>query len=396
MSVSPTTASVKTESAAPTAFGRNLSTFRRALLRWYDANHRDLPWRRTQDPYRIWISEIMLQQTRVAAVLEHYRLFLERFPDVRALAAAPESAVLAAWSGLGYYRRARMMRQCAQNIAKDHGGHFPETSQSLQSLPGIGRYTAAAIASIAFAEPIAVVDGNVERVLERIAGRVLPKKEFWQQAQALLEISRPADFNQSMMELGALVCTPRQPKCNVCPVRKWCATRGEVPRTQLLQSGQSKKEIWYTLEERAQRIRLIQRPADLSLMAGMWELPEAPRMTASQTKSNAGAKEDATHGIALNSTTRSAMSAANRRKTTAHGVSRGSTSDHGKAPKGRKKHPTAPWRTFRHSITTTNYTVHVFRGPARANQGNWVEISKISDLPITGLTRKILRAAGII
>jgi len=115
MSVSPTTASVKAQLAAPSALGRNLSTFRRALLRWYDANHRDLPWRKTRDPYRIWISEIMLQQTRVAAVLEHYRLLLERFPDVRALAAAPESAVLAAWSGLGYYRRARMMRQCAQD-----------------------------------------------------------------------------------------------------------------------------------------------------------------------------------------------------------------------------------------------------------------------------------------
>ena len=392
MSVSPTTASVNAQLAAPSALGRNLSSFRRALLRWYDANHRDLPWRRTRDPYRIWISEIMLQQTRVAAVLEHYRLFLERFPDVRALAAAPESAVLAAWSGLGYYRRARMMRQCAQKIVEIHGGHFPETSQTLQSLPGIGRYTAAAIASIAFAEPIAVVDGNVERVLERLTGRTLPKKEFWQQAQALLEPSRPADFNQSMMELGALVCTPRQPKCNVCPIRKWCATRGEVPRTRL-QSGQSKKEIWYTLEERAQRIRLIQRPTDVSLMAGMWELPEA-RMSAAQSKSNAGAKSDASHGVALNSANRSAMPTAKRHKTTAHGASRGSTAGHGDAPK-RRKMP-APWKTFRHSITTTSYTVHVYRGPARATHGKWVAISKISDLPITGLTRKILRAAGII
>jgi A/G-specific adenine glycosylase len=393
MSASPTTASVTTQRAAPLALGKNLPTFRRALLRWYDANHRDLPWRSTRDPYHIWISEIMLQQTRVAAVLDHYRRFLERFPDIRALAAAPESAVLAAWSGLGYYRRARMMRQCAQKISEEHGGRFPETSQSLQSLPGIGRYTAAAIASIAFAEPIAVVDGNVERVLERISGRALPKKDFWQQAQSLLEPSRPADFNQSMMELGALVCTPRQPKCNVCPIRKWCATRGEVPRTQL-QSGQAKKEIWYTLDERAQRLRLIQRPADASLMAGMWELPEAPPMIASQSKSDAGAKADATRGDDLNSTTRSAMPAAKRRKTAAHGASRGSRTGHDKAPKGRKKRAPAPWRTFRHSITTTNYAVHVVRG--RASHGKWVATAKISDLPITGLTRKILRAAGII
>jgi A/G-specific adenine glycosylase len=399
MSVSPTTASVIAQLAAPPALGRNLSSFRRALLRWYDANHRNLPWRRTRDPYRIWISEIMLQQTRVAAVLEHYRLFLERFPDVRALAAAPESAVLAAWSGLGYYRRARMMRQCAQKIVDDYAGRFPETSQSLQSLPGIGRYTAAAIASIAFAEPSAVVDGNVERVLERLTGRALPKKDFWQEAQSLLEPSRPADFNQSMMELGALVCTPRQPKCNVCPVRKWCATRGEVPRNQL-KSAQSKKEIWYTLAERSQRIRLVQRPPDVSLMAGMWELPEA-RMSTAQSKSNAGAKSEATHGTAPHSTTRDQdtaginQPAAKRRKTTAHGASRGSAAQPDKAPKLRKK-PAVPWKTFRHSITTTNYTVHVFRGPARANHGKWIAISKISALPITGLTRKILRAAGII
>src|SRR6266404_2073100 len=167
--------------------------FRRALLGWYDQNRRDLPWRKTRDPYRIWLSEIMLQQTRVAAVLEHYRLFLKRFPDVQTLAAASESAVLAAWSGLGYYRRARMLRQCAQKIMTEHSGHFPETSQALQALPGIGRYTAAAIASIAFAEPVAVVDGNVERVLQRLAGRNLTSKDTWQRAQSLLNESRPAD-----------------------------------------------------------------------------------------------------------------------------------------------------------------------------------------------------------
>src|SRR5882724_3697887 len=134
--------------AESSPLGKDLSAFRRALLRWYDQDRRDLPWRRTRDPYRIWLSEIMLQQTRVAAVLEHYRLFLERFPDVRTLAAADESAVLAAWSGLGYYRRARMMWLCAQKIVLDHRGHFPKTSAELRSLPGIGRYTAAAIASI--------------------------------------------------------------------------------------------------------------------------------------------------------------------------------------------------------------------------------------------------------
>ncbi|MGB0049888.1 MAG: hypothetical protein WBP70_20745, partial [Terriglobales bacterium] len=142
---------------------KDLDRFRRALLGWYDQHRRDLPWRETRDPYRIWLSEIMLQQTRVAAVLDHYRIFLERFPNVQALAAATEEAVLAAWSGLGYYRRARMMHQCARQITEQQGGRFPQDSESLRALPGIGRYTAAAIASIAFAEPVAVVDGNVER-----------------------------------------------------------------------------------------------------------------------------------------------------------------------------------------------------------------------------------------
>src|SRR5580698_6240362 len=146
--------------------GKGLSRFRRALLGWYDRHRRDLPWRRTHDPYAIWLSEIMLQQTRVAAVLEHYRVFLERFPKIEVLAAASEDDVLAAWSGLGYYRRARMLHECAREIVTRHGGRFPETAAELRELPGIGRYTAAAIASIAFGEASAVVDGNVERVLE--------------------------------------------------------------------------------------------------------------------------------------------------------------------------------------------------------------------------------------
>src|SRR6266853_4739327 len=215
---------------------KDLVHVRRALLRWYDQHRRDLPWRETRDPYRIWLSEIMLQQTRVAAVLEHYRIFLERFPNVQALAAASEDAVLAAWSGLGYYRRARMLHRAAQQIAKQHGGRFPQNSETLLALPGIGRYTAAAIASIAFAEPIAVVDGNVERVLQRFVGINLTTPQIWQHAQALLADSRPGDFNQAMMELGATVCVPREPRCPMCPVRRWCVTqqsgRSEIsPRT---------------------------------------------------------------------------------------------------------------------------------------------------------------------
>jgi A/G-specific adenine glycosylase len=354
---------------------KNPAAFRRSLLHWYDENRRDLPWRKTRDPYRIWISEIMLQQTRVAAVLDHYQLFLERFPDIAKLAAASESDVLAVWSGLGYYRRARMMRNCALKIVHDHKGQFPTTSEQLQSLPGIGRYTAAAIASIAFAEPIAVVDGNVERVLERQAGEILSKKDFWRQAQSLLDQSRPADFNQAMMELGALVCTPRQPRCATCPVRKCCVTQGEAARSKP-QQRQSRKEVWYALSERNSHIRLVQRLVTDSLMAGMWELPVAsPLATTSGSP---------------------ALKAAKRRKSTAHGASRGSTPEQDKAPKGRKKTLPAPWRTFRHSITVTNYTVHVIRGATAAQHGKWIPIEKISEVPLTGLARKILRAAGII
>jgi A/G-specific adenine glycosylase len=338
---------------------KDLGPFRRALLRWYDQHRRNLPWRKTRDPYRIWLSEIMLQQTRVAAVLEHYRVFLARFPNVEVLAAASEDAVLAAWSGLGYYRRARMLHRCARQIARQHGGCFPPNSEALLALPGIGRYTAAAIASIAFAEPVAVVDGNVERVLQRLIGNKsiginLTTPQAWQHAQALLASSRPGDFNQALMELGATVCVPREPHCPKCPVRKWCVTQGEIPCAKP-PSRQQKKEIWCALDQRDRdgngKVRLVQRPRKASLMPGMWELPqssEPPRPLPASVR----------------------------------------------------------WRTFRHSITITDYTVHVLRNmPLRntplpdappAAKGKWIAIDRIPRMPITGLTRKILKASGII
>ena len=337
-------------SPAPLTSGKSLTAFRRVLLGWYDRHRRDLPWRKTHDPYRIWISEIMLQQTRVAAVLDHYRIFLERFPNVQALAAASEDAVLAAWSGLGYYRRARMMHRCAQELVRENDGHFPQRSEALLALPGIGRYTAAAIASIAFAESIAVVDGNVERVLQRLTGIHLTKEQTWESAQTLLARSRPGDFNQAMMELGATVCVPGEPRCLVCPVRKWCATQGEVARVPT-PSRQTKKEIWCALEKRdgkgkgIDKVRLVQRPKKVSLMAGMWELPQTA---------------DRPSGI----------------PSSAH------------------------WRSFRHSITVTNYTVHVFRTSLKkvlpVAKGKWIAIDRIPQMPITGLTRKILKAGGVI
>ncbi len=219
--------------------------FRKRLLAWYELHRRDLPWRASRDPYRVWLSEIMLQQTRVAAVIAHYREFLRRFPTVQKLAAAREASVLAAWSGLGYYRRARMMHAAAKVIVREYGGRFPGNEEGLRELPGIGRYTAAAIASIAFEEPVAVVDGNVERVLQRVSGK-----------------------------RGAVVCTPRAPGCLTCPVIELCATRGELKATAKA-TPQQKREIHYALHCRNRNVLLVRRARDASLMPGMWELPEA-------------------------------------------------------------------------------------------------------------------------
>lgn len=310
--------------------------FRRVVLAWYDARARDLPWRKDRDPYRVWLSEIMLQQTRVAAVIEHYQEFLRRFPTVQKLAAAREASVLAAWSGLGYYRRARMLHAAAKVIARERGGDFPKAAKEWQELPGIGRYTSAAIASIAFGEPVAVVDGNVERVLQRVSGSRLEGEKVWTEAEKLLDRGRPGDFNQAMMELGATVCTPRAPQCLTCPVMGLCATRGEMAGLAKA-ARQRKREIHYALDLRNGRVFLVQRPRDASLMAGMWELPEI----------------------------------------TAPG-------DHAK-----------PVLTVRHSITVTDYTVRVWReNSSDMSAGEWVRTDRLQKVALTGLARKILRKAA--
>ena len=331
--------------------------FRSRLLDWYDAQARDLPWRarprakKKIDPYRVWVSEIMLQQTRVAAVIEHYHEFLRRFPTVQKLAAAREASVLAAWSGLGYYRRARMMHAAAKKIARELGGKFPATAAGWRELPGIGRYTAAAIASIAFDEPVAVVDGNVERVLQRVSGLRLAGETLWEQAEALLDRERPGDFNQAVMELGATVCTPRSPACLTCPVVDHCATRGEM--TLLAKPPrQQKREIHYAFYHDCDRVLLVQRRKDASLMAGMWELPEISR------------------------------------------------------PEGHHD----PILTLRHSITVTDYAVYVWQSLGVApsfsrslredgqnhGRGKWVGLDTVPQLPLTGLAKKILRKAGML
>jgi len=211
--------------------GPALTRFRKNLLAWFSQFRRDLPWRRSKDPYRIWLSEIMLQQTRVAAVIPYYERFLERFPDVHALAKAPQEEVLRSWSGLGYYSRARNLQKAAQQIVALHQGIFPATEAEALAIPGIGRYTAAAILSIAYGQKLAVLDGNVARVLARLQAMRgnLRAGTRWQELQksasALLATGTPGDWNQAMMELGAILCTPKSPQCLICPVSEFCRAR---------------------------------------------------------------------------------------------------------------------------------------------------------------------------
>ncbi len=343
------------------------AAFRTNLLAWYDEHARELPWRESRDPYRVWVSEVMLQQTRVEAVIAHYHEFLRRFPTDRKLAAAREASVLAAWSGLGYYRRARMLHAAAKIVTRDHGGKFPETIEALRELPGIGRYTAAAIASIAFGKTVAAVDGNVERVLQRLSGKRLAGEVLWESAEDLLDRRRPGDFNQAMMELGATVCTPRAPTCLMCPVVGLCAVRGEMAAN-TKSVRQIKREICFALDWRRGEVFLVQRSKDMSLMPGMWELPEldGPVLTT---------KIPSTRQVPVAVLKRCASQKQER-----EGGSTGLTSGF----------------TLRHSITVTDYTVKVERvaAPDRV-RGKWIAVHRLAHFPLTGLARKILRKAKL-
>ncbi len=206
----------------------NKTFFSKKIISWYEENKRDLPWRHTRDPYKVWLSEIILQQTRVAQGLPYYERFVENFPDIISLANAKEDRVLRLWQGLGYYSRARNLHACAKKVRDEQGGIFPKTFEELKKLPGIGAYTAAAIASIAFRETVAVVDGNVYRVLARVFGIDLDimsnegKAYFFKKANELIDKQQPDLFNQAMMEFGALHCTPRNPRCDSCIFMKTC------------------------------------------------------------------------------------------------------------------------------------------------------------------------------
>lgn len=249
---------------------RAIRSLRAKLTAWYERAKRDLPWRRTRDPYAVWISEVMLQQTRVAAVIPYYQRFLERFPDPSALASAPEPELLALWSGLGYYSRARNLQQAARQIA-ERGG-FPDDYESLLELPGVGAYTAAAIASISFGQPHAVVDGNVRRVMARIANDGQLDVQLF--ANRLLDPRDPARWNQAVMELGATVCLPREPRCPECPISSQCAARraGTESDLPLKRAKPAPETLARTLLVIRRKGRLLLIPSPR--VAGFWDLPE--------------------------------------------------------------------------------------------------------------------------
>jgi A/G-specific adenine glycosylase len=253
---------------------KNFSSIRRKLLRWYDQNRRDLPWRRRRDPYAIWIAETMLQQTQVITVVPYYERFLAAFPTVDVLARAPLKKVLALWSGLGYYRRAHNLKLAARILVRRHAGHLPANYDDLLALPGVGPYTGGALMSIAFQKPYPAIDGNARRVLCRLFDSTGEKK-LNAAAMALVSRSRPGHFNQGLMELGATICAPKNPLCPECPLRRDCAAQngdGRVATT-------AKKKIrviavtWpLAVVRRRGKILLRRRSAD-GILAGLWELP---------------------------------------------------------------------------------------------------------------------------
>ncbi len=334
------------------------------LLEWYARNKRDLPWRRSGDPYAIWVSEIMLQQTRVAVVVKRYREFMGRFPTLVALALAPEQDVLAMWSGLGYYRRARMLHKAAQFVSTNLGGNLPVKAEELRVLPGIGVYTAAAIASISNGEPVAVVDGNVERVLCRFAGwgagrggRTALRRKVEELARKLLVRARPGDSNQAMMELGATICTPRNPQCDACPLTTECKTHGEHKTPK--RAAMTSRIVAYALSVRTstapgkrrgpstREVVLEQRPAHVTVMPGMWELP---------------------------------------------------TLRHAEVPESELR------MTVRHAIMQVNYYVRirtVFEDDvegavAAGGERRWIPLNEAAGMPLTGLARKVLVRARLL
>lgn len=326
--------------------------FRRTLLNWFDAHRRDLPWRTRSGElspgfYKVWISEIMLQQTRVEAVVPYYEKFLRAFPEVQTLARAQEPKVLAHWSGLGYYSRARNLHRAAKQISATG---VPETYEDLRALPGVGPYTAAAIASIALNLPHAAIDGNVIRVVSRLtndSGEITStatRRRIDAEAARILDPRRPGDFNQAMMELGATVCVPRTPRCPECPVARFCLARAEGTAADLpikLRQNQTRDVILDLglFVRRRTHIFLVARGAQSRRLAGFHELPALDLVPSWTGK---------------------------------------------------------PLPTFSHQIVNDRFRVHVYVGPPprRLPVGKWYSLGAVDQIPLTTITRKALAAAS--
>ena len=319
-------------------------TFAGALAEWYHRNRRDLPWRRTTDPYAIWVSEIMLQQTRVETVIPYYHRFLERFPDIASLAAAPEQDLLAAWAGLGYYSRVRNLRQAAKQMAA--AGGFPREYNAIRDLPGIGDYTAAAVASIAFRQPHAVLDGNVMRVMSRVANEAgdirspATRRRLLHEATRHLDPADPATFNQALMELGATLCVPSDPRCLLCPVVPFCEGRRQGRERELpVRSRPGDRRVAHVTLlaiHRRSELLLWQRPPESKRLAGFWELPEPAMLPSAQILETAG--------------------------------------------------------EFRHVITNTTYEFTVLRAriTRKPNGFSWFSAKMLKDIPLSTTARKAL------
>ena len=334
--------------------------FVRRLLSWYADAARDLPWRRTADPYRIWVAEIMLQQTRVEAVVPYYERFLERYPNAAALAAAPEQELLQAWAGLGYYRRARLLQRTATKIAGEHDGQLPRDYDAIRALDGVGGYTAAAVASIAFDLPFAVLDGNVMRLLTRLANdrRDIAKGETKRalagRAQELMDAAAPGErgaFNQALMELGATVCTPKSPQCGACPLARDCRGLAQGAADTLpyksVRPRIRRVELAVAVVRRGGSLLMRQRPQDAAIMPGFWELPST---------CGTGGHEAyfASLGVAV----------------------------------GKKI------GEFKHSITDRRFRGSIYEAALHRGrpQGHcWISAERLSRLPVTTISRKALR-----
>jgi len=350
---------------------RALPEFQRRLLGWFRAHRRDLPWRQSRDPYRIWVAEVMLQQTRIAAVLPYYKNFLKKFPSVERLARAPLPEVLRQWSGLGYYSRARNLHRAAKRIVAEHGAKFPRTLEAALALPGIGKYTAAAVLSIAYDAPLAVLDGNVARVLARL-GAIrgdLRAPHHWQQlaetAQRLLAERAPGDWNQALMELGETVCTPQAPRCAECPVARWCLAyargiTGKIPAPRRKRTAVHVRIAAAILRDPRGRTLLVRDPGahDGGLFSRMWQFPavEVARDAALELA------EHLRSTLRINSVALEPLPAAR------HGV------------------------TFR-NITLLPFLARVARLPKRART-RVLPLTRLRDLPVSSATRKIAAAAA--